>query len=117
MLIDTDRAILEFILKMITATETIIKRHGSIDKAVEDIEGQNALLMCILQIGENLRKIKTEKLRKQLPIQESYGLRNLIAHHYDSVDISIISEIIEYDIPDLKNRVIKNLSYQADWDE
>ena len=96
---------LEFIARMIHVSEEIISRHGGIDQALEDIEGQNALLMCVLQIGETLNTIKNLEWRKILPVSEAYGLRNLIAHHYDSVDLSIISEILEFDFPNLKNNI------------
>lgn len=84
---------------MIRISDEIIKRHGGIEQSLEDIEGQNALLMCVLQIGETLNSIKNNKWKEILPVREAYGLRNLIAHHYDSVDISIISEILEIDLP------------------
>jgi uncharacterized protein with HEPN domain len=102
---NSDAAKLEFILKMINISEEIISRYESIDHALEDIEGQNALLMCVLQVGENLHKIKNTEWRNILPVSESYGLRNLIAHNYDSVDISIISEILETDFPELKTTI------------
>jgi uncharacterized protein with HEPN domain len=102
MLNDSDKAKLEFIFKMISNIEIIIERHKGIDQTIEDLEGQNAILMCVLQIGETLNKLENAELRTSLPVKESYGLRNLIAHHYDSVDLSIISEILEYDIPELK---------------
>lgn len=107
MLSESDKATLEFILKMVNTIDIIVNNHGGIDRALEDLEGQNALLMCILQIGENLNKIKDENLRMNLPVKESYGLRNIITHHYDSVDIPTISEIIEFDIPDLKEKLIR----------
>ncbi|MDX1957856.1 MAG: HepT-like ribonuclease domain-containing protein [Leptospiraceae bacterium] len=90
---------------MINISEEIISRHNGIEPALEDLEGQNALLMCVLQIGESLNKIQNNEWRKILPVNESYGLRNLIAHQYDSVDLSIISEILEIDFPDLKNKI------------
>jgi uncharacterized protein with HEPN domain len=90
---------------MLNISEEIILRHGGIDQAPENIEGQNALLMCILQIGETLNAIKTENWRKILPVQEAYGLRNLIEHQYDSSDLSNISEILEIDFPALKVKV------------
>ncbi|MCG9875910.1 MAG: DUF86 domain-containing protein [Leptospiraceae bacterium] len=100
---------LEFILRMIHISEEIISRHNGIDSALEDIEGQNALLMCVLQVGETLNRIQNKEWRNFLPVKESYGLRNLIAHQYDSVDLSIISEILEFDFPDLKSKITKLL--------
>jgi uncharacterized protein with HEPN domain len=105
MLESTDRARLEFCLKMILVCKEIIERHGSIDLAIEDIEGQNAVMMCILQIGEKLSKLQSLELRSILPVKESYAVRNIIAHNYDNIDLTILSEILETDLPDLKVKI------------
>ncbi len=105
MLDSTDLARLEFCVKMIRVCEEVIKRHGSIDQAIEDIEGQNAVMMCILQIGETLAKLQSLELRSVLPVKESYAVRNIIAHNYDSIDLTILSEILETDLPDLKLKI------------
>lgn len=106
---ESDLPRLEFLLRMIHISEEIVSRHNGIEPALEDIEGQNALLMCVLQVGESLNKIQNNEWRNILPVRESYGLRNLIAHQYDSVDFSIISEILEFDFPDLKSKIKKLL--------
>lgn len=90
---------------MIRITEEIISRHGSIDATIEDVEGQNTIMMCILQIGESLSKLQSLKLRNELPVKESYAVRNLVAHQYDSVDLTILADILENDLPDLKIRI------------
>lgn len=102
---NSDSAKLEFIFRMIQNIEFIINKHSGIDQALEDLEGLNAILMFVLQIGETLNKLENMELRNNLPVKESYGLRNLIAHNYDSVDTGILSEILELDIPDLKIKI------------
>ena len=97
-----DRARLDFILKMILDIEKILVRHDDISAALEDFEGQHAILMCLMQIGEKLNKINLEKFRILLPVQEAYALRNIITHNYDAINLSIIEEIVSSDLPKIK---------------
>lgn len=96
---------LEFILKLIEDIESIIKRHNGIENSLLDFEGQHAILMCLMQIGENLNAIKTEDLREVLPISLAYKMRNVIAHHYDGIDIAKIEITINENIPELKQDI------------
>jgi hypothetical protein len=50
------QAKIEFIVEMVDNIDAIAKRHGGIVKALEDFEGQMALLMGLSQIGETLKK-------------------------------------------------------------
>ena len=67
----------------------------------------NGICMCLLVVGEELKKI--DKLTdKQLlpqycsiPWQEIMGMRDKIAHHYFEIDIDIISDILRDDVPPL----------------
>ncbi|OGS17662.1 MAG: hypothetical protein A2219_08500 [Elusimicrobia bacterium RIFOXYA2_FULL_50_26] len=111
MSIKADRARLEFILRMITSIETIVQRHGDIDAALTDIEGQNALLMFLLQIGEKISRIEGEQYRVLLPVKEASSVRNFIAHDYDGINLQIIKDIVLTDIPVLKknlNEILKS---------
>jgi hypothetical protein len=46
-----------FILEQIDKIQKIVERHGGIVKALEDFEGEMAIMMGIAQIGESLKKI------------------------------------------------------------
>lgn len=96
------RAKLEFVLNMINNIEKIIANHGSIEKTIKDVEGQNAVLMCILQIGEKINNIDDTEIKSKLPVKEANSVRNFIAHDYDGIDFAIIADIIKKDIPNLK---------------
>jgi uncharacterized protein with HEPN domain len=97
-----DKARIENMLGYIDDIETIITRHKGIPEALQDIEGEYALMMCLLQIGEILGKIETPAYKKKLPVKSSVGLRNLIAHDYEGIDLSLSQRILEEDIPALK---------------
>jgi len=110
----SDSSRLEFILEMIEDIELIVKENHSLTKALDSRIGKHALLMCLLQIGETLHKIKDEKLREELPIKGAYDVRNFIAHDYEGVDLGLIDNILRYLIPELKvtikNMINENLS-------
>ena len=100
---------IEFILKMISNIEIIIKRHGNITNALEDIiEARPAILMALMQIGESLKKIDDDILEKYELLSEkkgAYSVRNFIAHDYDGVDLGLIDAIIRENLPELKNKI------------
>lgn len=58
------QAKIEFMVEMIENMEAITQRHGGIVKALEDFEGQMALLMGLSQIGETLKKLDDVTIEK-----------------------------------------------------
>ena len=98
-----------FILEMMENIEMVIKRHGSITKALEDtLEARAAILMYLMQIGETLKKIELTLLQKydlEVEMKGAYDVRNFIAHDYDGVNIIVIEDIIRTNLPILKSRI------------
>ncbi len=77
----------------------------------EGILQLNGISMCLLVVGEELKKID-QLTDKQLlpqypniPWREVIGMRDKIAHHYFDVDIEIIFDIVHSDIPPLLNTI------------
>ena len=107
---DSILAKIDFIIKMIDDLEFIISKHQHITKALNDREGQLAILMCLLQIGESMNKIDDEILKKynlSIDAKGAYSVRNFIAHDYEGVQLSKIEEIIRLNIPQLKEKLNK----------
>jgi len=101
---------IDFILEMIENIEKIIKRHNGIVKALDDYEGQMALMMGLLQIGESLHKIDKSYLDKfnlSEDTKGAYNVRNFIAHDYDGVNMVVIEDILRLYVPKLKDKVLK----------
>lgn len=69
-------------------------------------------MMNFIVIGENVGKL-SENLKEQNPQinwNKMYGFRNIIAHHYFGINVDIVWEIINDDLPKLKsslNNIIK----------
>lgn len=108
---ESDRPRLETILKYIDDIERIIQRHESIEKALLDIEGQYALMLCFIQIGELLNKIKSEEYKAMLPVKFAVGLRNIIVHNYDGIDVQIVKNTIVKSLPELKEKLCAILEH------
>ena len=100
-----DMAKLESILKYIGDIQSIIKRHGSIESSLVDLEGQYSIMMCFMQIGELLNKIESDSLKNTLPIKYAVAFRNIIVHNYDGVDFTLAENTIKNSLPKLANTV------------
>jgi len=102
------KAKIKFILEMIENIEKIIERHDGIVKTLEDYEGQMAILMGIAQIGETLKKLDDETVKKydlQNDKDGAYYTRNYIIHNYEGVDFGFIENILREHLPKLKNKI------------
>lgn len=99
---NSDRAKLESILDYVNDINKIVARHNTIENALLDFEGQYALMMCIVQIGEIVNKIKSEKYKAKLPVKNIIGFRNIITHNYDGINYHIAEQTIAENIPQLK---------------
>ena len=105
---DTLKAKIEFIVEMCENIAKIVKRHGGVTKALEDYEGQMAILMGISQIGEILKKIDDEVVAKYDLREDkdgAYYTRNYIVHDYEGVDFAFIENIVRQYLPELKEKM------------
>jgi uncharacterized protein with HEPN domain len=100
---------LEFIITMIENISVICKRHSGIKNALNDMEGQNAIFMCLVQIGEKIKKIEDISIKECLPVKEAASVRNFIIHDYTGVDLEIIEEIIDFDLKVLEKNIMQML--------
>lgn len=104
------QAKIEFIVEMIDNIDAIAKRHGGIVKALEDFEGQMALLMGLSQIGETLKKLDDATIEKydlKKDRDGAYYTRNYIVHDYEGVDMGLIENMIREYLPALKSKLLK----------
>jgi len=108
--------------------QRLLKINGSLDdihyimdsvdfkitRAIEDKILKPAVRMHIVKIAEQFNKLKEENEFKTLEVFDSNDLRglnavrNFIAHDYDSVDDSIIEDVVRINLPEIQ-KVIKSL--------
>ena len=102
---------IEFILEMIENIEKIVQRHNGIINALEDFEGQMAILMGIAQIGENMNKLDKKFLKEYNLLEDkegAYYTRNYIVHNYDGVDLYLIEDLVINYLPILKEKLLNS---------
>ena len=78
---------------------------------MKDIDLQDATLMRLQVIGENIRKIPSNiKIKnKEFKWKKFERLRNLISHRYESINWEILWNFIEVNLPELKKEIQKIL--------
>ncbi|WP_294956514.1 HepT-like ribonuclease domain-containing protein [Sulfurovum sp.] len=101
-----------YIQKKISYIETILKRHNGTKNALADeVEARAAIMMSLMQIGETINKIDAGLLEQFDLLRDAkgaYSVRNFIAHDYEGVDVALIAEIINDNVPQL-GRKLQNL--------
>ena len=65
---------------------------------------QNAICMCILQIGELIGKMSDDfiKSHTEIPWHKIRGMRNFVAHEYGHPDLEIVWFTATNSIPELR---------------
>jgi uncharacterized protein with HEPN domain len=71
---------------------------------------QDAVLRNLEIIGEAAGKVRQQDpdfstRHPAFPIAEAYGLRNWISHGYFKIDMDVIWETIERDLPELQRQI------------
>lgn len=97
--------ILLHIVRYCNEIEHTIEYFGrSFETFEESFIFRNACTMCILQIGE-LTSCLSEDFRKtysELPWNKIKGMRNVVAHDYESLDLKLSWGTLNRRVPELK---------------
>jgi len=96
---------LQFLLDMLQSAELIVtyKAQCSKDEFVENVQLQDSVIRRLLVIAEAARRV-SETTRKTLPNiswQEINGMRNRLVHDYDDVNLNIVWDVVQSEIPPL----------------
>lgn len=95
--------ILERILEYCRQIQGTCSRLGGFEAFRHDYLYQNAVCMCLLQIGELSGKLSEETRAEiaNVPWREIRAFRNVCAHNYGAVVFAQVWETVEHDIPAL----------------
>jgi uncharacterized protein with HEPN domain len=106
---EKDAKRLKFLLEKIEDIFDYQSRYTTTELLLQDKMGWDAVTMCIQQIGEVVKHKLSEEFLKnfsgRLPIQEAYWTRNYIVHDYENIDKTIISSIIQAELPKIKKEI------------
>ena len=102
--------------------DIIVKKAiGYADKIISYCDGKDyeafsndtmlveACVFNLSQIGELVRHLDDDFMNQHsyIPWAQMRGLRNRIIHDYEGVNLVLVWDIIKYDIPDLREELIK----------
>lgn len=75
----------------------------------EDDMMVEACVFNLGQLGEIANKIddEYEESHPEIPWRQIYGLRNRIIHDYEGINLNLIWEIIQEDLPELHQKLMK----------
>lgn len=104
------KAILKYVLdieSIISELEHIIELHDDYGKFSSSFIAIRAVERDLMIIGEAVNKmIKLEPNINISSTKHIIGLRNMIAHAYDSIDPTLLWTILIKDIPMLKQEIL-----------
>ncbi len=114
---ERDLSILEHIIRYCDQIDEAVRRLGNDGQVfASDTVYQNAVALCLLQIGE-LAGHLSETYRAAhpaMPWRQIKALRNIIAHNYGSVDAETAWEIVQEDIPALRQYCEEEVKGRSD---
>ncbi|MCZ7383614.1 MAG: DUF86 domain-containing protein [Candidatus Methanoperedens sp.] len=105
----------EYMLDILEAAKLAIDYIG--DKTREeffgDLQCQDAVIRRLEIIGEAARRIseETQVAYPDLPWSDMVGMRNIMIHEYDDVDLVIVWETVNNDLPPLIDALEKILQF------
>jgi len=90
-----------------SATDAVTFIEGmSREEFLADKRTQNAVIMCLLVIGESATKIMDQYpefvvRRRETPWRKMRGMRNRIAHGYFDINLAVVWETVSEALPEL----------------
>ncbi|HDQ45772.1 MAG TPA: DUF86 domain-containing protein [bacterium] len=106
---DDNRDLIRFqhIIDAISEIESFLKDQNE-DDFQNDTLLQSACIRQLEIIGEASSRLSETTRKNILDIdwRELIGLRNILVHEYFGVDLTIIWQIINIDLPELKDKII-----------
>ncbi len=96
---------LQFLLDMLQSAELILTYTAqcSKDEFVANVQLQDSVIRRLLVIAEAARRV-SDTTRQSLPNvswQEINGMRNRLVHEYNDVNLNIVWDAVQFEIPPL----------------
>jgi uncharacterized protein with HEPN domain len=79
-----------------------------------DLRTQSAILYQIAVMGEATKRLSREfrSLHPEIPWDDMAGMRDVITHQYDRLDLDIVWQVVQRNIPELLDLLLPLLPRQ-----
>ena len=99
----------EYLTDILEAAKIALNYVSGMDRNefLGDLQCQDAVIRRLEIIGEAARRIsvKTYEDHPDLPWSDLIGMRNIMIHKYDGVDLCIVWETVRSDLPPLVSAI------------
>ena len=106
------------LLDIVRAGELILQfaQGVSREQLESDVMRQSAILYQITIMGEATKRLSREfrAQHTEVPWDNIAGMRDIIAHQYDRLDLNIVWQVIQRNIPELLSMIVPLLPVQDD---
>lgn len=96
---------LQFLLDMLQSAELILSYTAqcSQDEFAVNVQLQDSVIRRLLVIAEAARRVLdvTQQALPNVSWQEINGMRNRLVHEYDDVNLNIVWDVVQVEIPSL----------------
>jgi uncharacterized protein with HEPN domain len=73
----------------------------------QDLEKQDSITYRILVLGEASKRLSAEfrESYSDIPWRQIAGMRNMLVHEYDQIDLEVLWDVLQNNIPNLLERL------------
>lgn len=93
------------LLDIVRAGQLILEFAQGLDysQLEADLRSQSAVLYQITVMGEATKRLSREfrEQHPEVPWSDIAGIRDIVAHQYDRIDLDIIFQVIQRNVPEL----------------
>lgn len=104
------------LLDIIRAGQLILQFAQGLDRAEldSDLRTQSAILYQVAIMGEATKRLSREfrEQHPEAPWDDIAGMRDIVSHQYDRIDLDIVWQVIQQNIPELLSILISLLPTQ-----
>lgn len=99
------------LLDALIFAQRILEFTSGMDRVAfeNDLKTQSAVLYQISVLGEAMRRISPEfrEVHPEIPYVQIIGMRNKLVHDYDGINIEVVWQVIQKDIPELISLLVR----------
>lgn len=99
------------LLDALIFAQRILEFTSGMDRGAfeNDLKTQAAVLYQISVLGEAMRRISPEfrEVHPEIPYVQIIGMRNKLVHDYDGINIEVVWQVIQKDIPELISLLVR----------